>query len=63
MSNTRTRVSLILSAVLVLVGLTMTVRTALEVGLEFRTGYLLGPALMLAGLGRGWLALQTGKWK
>jgi hypothetical protein len=63
MSSTRTRVSLVLSAVLVLVGLTMIVRTALEVGLEFRAGYLLGPALVLAGLGRGWLALQSGKWK
>jgi hypothetical protein len=61
--NPRNRVSLILSGVLVLVGLTMIVRTALSVGLEFRAGYLLGPALVLAGLGRGWLALQSRKWQ
>jgi hypothetical protein len=58
MSNARNLVSLVLSVVLVAVGITMTVLTAFNSDPGFKLGYLLGPALFLAGLGRGWLALQ-----
>jgi hypothetical protein len=59
--SNRNRVSLILSAVLVVLGLTMLVRTALAGGSGVAVGYIFGVALTLAGLGRGWLALQMGK--
>ena len=57
----RNRVSLILSAVLVVLGLTAIVRTALAGGSGVAIGYIFGAALTLAGLGRGWLALQMGR--
>jgi hypothetical protein len=57
----RNRVSLILSAVLVVLGLTAIVRTAQAGGSGVAVGYIFGGALTLAGLGRGWLALQMGK--
>jgi hypothetical protein len=56
--STRNRVSLILSAVLVVLGVTTLVRTALAGGSGVAIGYIFGAALTLAGLGRGWLALQ-----
>jgi hypothetical protein len=54
----RNRVSLILSAVLVVLGLTALVRTAQAGGSGVAVGYIFGGALVLAGLGRGWLALH-----
>ena len=57
----RNRVSLILSAVLVVLGLTAIVRTAMAGGSGVVVGYVFGAALTLAGLGRGWLALQMGR--
>jgi hypothetical protein len=57
----RNRVSLILSGVLVVLGLTTIVRTALAGGSGVAVGYIFGAALTLAGLGRGWLALQMGR--
>ena len=57
----RNRVSLILSALLVAIGVTTLVRTALAGGSGVAVGYIFGAALTLAGLGRGWLALQMSK--
>ena len=57
----RNRVSLILSAVLVVLGLTAIVRTAMAGRSGVAVGYVFGAALTLAGLGRGWLALQMGR--
>jgi hypothetical protein len=57
----RNRVSLILSAVLVVLGVTTIVRTALAGGAGVAVGYVFGGALTLAGLGRGWLALQMSR--
>jgi hypothetical protein len=57
----RNRVSLILSAVLVVLGVTTLVRTALGGGSGVAVGYVFGAALTLAGLGRGWLALQMSR--
>ena len=54
----RNRIALILSAVLVVLGVTTLVRTALAGGSGVAIGYVFGAALTLAGLGRGWLALQ-----
>jgi hypothetical protein len=55
----RNSVSLALSAVLAAVGFTLTVLTLLsDEGSGVKLGYILGPALTLAGLGRGWLAWQ-----
>jgi hypothetical protein len=59
--SARNSVSLILSAVLVAIGLTITVLTLVNEGSGVKLGYILGPALTLAGLGRGWLALQLGR--
>jgi hypothetical protein len=56
----RNRVSLILSAVLVVLGLVALVRTAQAGGSGVAVGYIFGGALVLAGLGRGWLALHMG---
>ena len=53
----RDRISLILSAVLIVLGVVMTIQTITnEEGDGLKLGYILGPALFLAGLGRGWLA-------
>jgi hypothetical protein len=60
MSN-RNRVSLILSALLVVLGLTAIVRTAQAGGSGVAVGYIFGGALVLAGLGRGWLAVHMGR--
>jgi hypothetical protein len=57
----RNRVSLILSAVLVVLGLIALVRTAQAGGSGVAVGYIFGGALVLAGLGRGWLALHMGR--
>jgi hypothetical protein len=57
----RNRVSLILSAVLVVLGLVALVRTAQAGGSGVAVGYIFGGALVLAGLGRGWLALHMGR--
>jgi hypothetical protein len=58
----RNRVSLILSAVLVVVGIAATIVSVTESGGSgVRFGYILGPALTLAGLGRGWLAWQMSR--
>jgi hypothetical protein len=58
----RNRVSLILSAVLVVLGLTAIVRTAQAGGSGgVAVGYIFGGALVLAGLGRGWLAVHMGR--
>lgn len=55
----RDRLSLSLSALLVVVGITLTVLTVVNnEGSGVKLGYILGPALTLAGLGRGWLALH-----
>lgn len=59
--SSRNIVSLLLSAVLVAIGLTMTALTLTNEGSGVKLGYILGPALTLAGLGRGWLALQMGR--
>jgi hypothetical protein len=60
MSN-RNRVSLILSGILVVLGLTSIVRTAQAGGSGVAVGYIFGGALTLAGLGRGWLAWHMGR--
>jgi hypothetical protein len=52
----RNRVSLLLSAVLVVLGVTLLVRTANAGGSGVAIGYIFGAALVLAGAGRGWLA-------
>jgi hypothetical protein len=57
----RNRVSLILSAALVVLGLTAIVRTAQAGGSGVAVGYIFGAALTLAGLGRGWLAWHMGR--
>jgi hypothetical protein len=57
----RNRIALLLSAVLVVLGVTTIVRTALAGGSGVAVGYIFGAALTLAGLGRGWLALQMGR--
>jgi hypothetical protein len=57
----RNRVSLILSALLVVLGVTTLVRTALAGGSGVAIGYIFGAAMTLAGLGRGWLALQMSR--
>ena len=57
MSN-RNRVSLLLSAALVVLGVLSIVRTAGAGGSGVAIGYVFGGALILAGLGRGWLALH-----
>ncbi len=57
----RNRVALVLSAVLVVLGLTAIVRTAMAGGSGVAVGYVFGGALMLAGLGRGWLALHMAR--
>jgi hypothetical protein len=57
----RNRVSLILSAILVVLGLSAIVRTAQAGGSGVAVGYIFGAALTLAGLGRGWLALHMGR--
>lgn len=57
----RNRVSLILSAVLVVLGLVALARTAQAGGSGVAVGYIFGGALVLAGLGRGWLALHMGR--
>jgi hypothetical protein len=54
----RHRVSLVLSAILVVLGIVTVVRTAAAGGEGVAVGYVLGVALTLAGLGRGWLALH-----
>ncbi len=54
-------VSLVLSAILVVLGLATIVRTAAAGGSGVAVGYIFGAALTLAGLGRGWLALQMRK--
>ena len=58
----RNRVSLILSALLVVLGVVAIV--AHRVGAAatgVAVGYIFGAALTLAGLGRGWLALQMSR--
>jgi hypothetical protein len=57
----RNRVSLLLSALLVALGLIALVRTAAAGGSGVAVGYIFGGALVLAGLGRGWLALHMGR--
>jgi hypothetical protein len=58
----RNRVSLILSGILVVLGLTAIVRTAQAGGGSgVAVGYIFGAALTLAGLGRGWLAWHMGR--
>jgi hypothetical protein len=52
------RVALTLSAVLVVLGVTAIVRTALAGGSGVAVGYVFGGALVLAGLGRGYLAVK-----
>lgn len=57
----RNRVSLILSALLVVIGIVTIFRTAFGGGDGVAVGYIFGVALTLAGLGRGWLALQMSR--
>jgi hypothetical protein len=57
----RNRVSLLLSAILVVLGVLALVRTATAGGSGVAVGYVFGGALVLAGLGRGWLALHMGR--
>jgi hypothetical protein len=57
----RNRVSLILSALLVVIGIVTLIRTAVGGGSGVAVGYIFGAALLLAGLGRGWLALQMSR--
>jgi hypothetical protein len=57
----RHRVSLVLSAILVVLGLVTLVRTAVAGGEGVAVGYVFGAALTLAGVGRGWLALQMSR--
>ena len=57
----RNRVSLSSAPSSSVVGITLIVRTVAARGLGPQLGYILGPALTLAGLGRGWLALQLGE--
>jgi hypothetical protein len=57
----RNRVSLLLSAALVVLGLTAIVRTAQAGSSGVAVGYIFGGALTLAGLGRGWLAWHMGR--
>ena len=57
----RNRISLILSALLVVIGIVTIFRTALGGGEGVAVGYVFGAALTLAGLGRGWLALQMAR--
>jgi hypothetical protein len=52
----RNRVSLLLSAILVVLGIASIVRTASAGGSGVAVGYIFGAALVLAGAGRGWLA-------
>jgi hypothetical protein len=59
--TSRNRVSLLLSAVLVVLGVATIVRTAHAGGSGVAVGYVFGGALTLAGLGRGWLALHMGR--
>jgi hypothetical protein len=57
----RNRISLILSALLVVIGIVTIFRTAFGGGDGVAVGYIFGAALTLAGLGRGWLALQMSR--
>jgi hypothetical protein len=59
--STRNRVAFVLSAILVALGVTTIVRTALAGGSGVAVGYVFGAALTLAGLGRGWLAWQMSR--
>ena len=59
--TSRNRISLILSAILVVLGVVTLVRTAAAGGSGVTVGYVFGAALTLAGLGRGWLALQMSR--
>lgn len=54
--SNRNRVSLLLSAILVVLGLASIVRTASAGSSGVAVGYIFGVALVLAGAGRGWLA-------
>ncbi|MDX6539706.1 MAG: hypothetical protein QOI71_1316 [Gaiellales bacterium] len=54
----RNRVSLLLSAALVILGVASIVRTASAGASGVAVGYIFGVALVLAGAGRGWLALH-----
>jgi uncharacterized membrane protein HdeD (DUF308 family) len=54
----RNRVSLLLSVALVILGAVAIVRTATAGGSGVAVGYIFGAALILAGAGRGWLALK-----
>jgi hypothetical protein len=54
----RNRVSLLLSVALVVLGAVAIVRTATAGGSGVAVGYIFGVALVLAGAGRGWLALH-----
>jgi hypothetical protein len=56
--SARNRVSLLLSAALVILGVAAIVRTATAGGSGVAVGYIFGVALVLAGAGRGWLALH-----
>jgi hypothetical protein len=59
--SSRNRVALILSAALVVLGVTTLVRTAQAGGSGIAVGYVFGGALTLAGIGRGYLALQSAR--
>ena len=59
--SSRNRISLILSAILVVLGIVTLVRTALAGGSGVTIGYVFGAALTLAGAGRGWLAWQMSR--
>jgi len=54
----RNRVSLLLSVALVILGAVSIVRTATAGTSGVAVGYIFGAALILAGAGRGWLALK-----
>ena len=57
----RNRISLILCALLVVIGIVPIFRTAFGGGDGVAVGYIFGAALTLAGVGRGWLALQMSR--
>jgi hypothetical protein len=59
--TSRDRVSLTLSVVLIALGVVMTIQTLTNEGDGVKLGYILGPALVLAGIGRGWLAWHMAK--
>ncbi|MEI2703630.1 MAG: hypothetical protein V9E83_14685 [Baekduia sp.] len=51
-------VTIVLSAVLVLIGVAILVRTIADAGFELTYGLVVGPCFVAAGAARLWLALK-----